>query len=74
MSDCHFGVSPVNYPDPDQCGGTNEPNGDTLSIISVDSMGVNKGEENQNTLTGKLYSLRNKIIYKLQICYQHHVT
>ena len=27
---------------------------ETLCLISADSMGVNKGEENQNTLTGKL--------------------
>ena len=31
MSDCRFGVSPVNYPDPDWCG---EDNGNLCGVIN----------------------------------------
>ena len=52
MSDCHFGVSPVNYPDPDPELFTKETNQDCKSFRLRETLAIHSGYTNNGLATG----------------------
>ena len=63
MSDCRFGVSPVNYPDPDPEGRDVNKHTDTLKVNSFTNTSINC---TKITFNGRLVK-----ISKLQFCVKY---